>query len=375
MVETRRWCDLDWAIVGSVAVLLVIGGMALHSATLNAVAGNGLPLRPVFDRQLVYIAVGLVVMVIMMLFDYRLLSSLVRPLYVGTVLLLAAVLVIGRVSEGARSWIAIGERTFQPSELSKLVLILALAAYWQRYADRGGSWLAQLGSLLLAAVPMALVFVQPDLGTVLVMASIWLVMAWGAGMRPTQLMLLFIMAAPLGWVAWHYVLDTYQQVRLSTFYYLLTKPAAVDFNAAYNVIQSLNAISSGGLTGAGLTRGLFSQGNYVPVQHTDFIFAVVGEELGFIGGLVLIIFLAILLWQTLTVAGKARDQFGRMIALGIFGMLFSHTVINLGMNMSLLPVTGLPLPFVSAGGSFMVMTLAGIGLLQSVQLRHRHIAF
>ncbi|OAN49025.1 rod shape-determining protein RodA [Chloroflexus islandicus] len=374
-METRRWRDLDWAIIGSVAVLLVIGGMALHSATLNAVAGNGLPLRPVFDRQLIYITVGLVVMVMMMLFDYRLLSSLARPLYIGMVLLLAAVLVIGRVSEGARSWIAIGERTFQPSELSKLVLILALAAYWQRYADRGGSWLAQLGSLLIAAVPMALVFVQPDLGTALVMASIWLVMAWGAGMRPSQLMLLFVMAVPLGWVAWHYVLDTYQQVRLSTFYYLLTNPAAVDFNAAYNVIQSLNAISSGGLTGAGLTRGLFSQGNYVPVQHTDFIFAVVGEELGFIGGLVLIIFLAILLWQTLTVAGKARDQFGRMIALGIFGMLFSHTVINLGMNMSLLPVTGLPLPFVSAGGSFMVMTLAGIGLLQSVQLRHRQIAF
>lgn len=374
-METRRWRDLDWSIVGSVAVLLVIGGMALHSATLNAVAGNGLPLRPVFDRQLIYIAVGLVVMIMMMLFDYRLLSSLARPLYIGTVLLLAAVLVIGRVSEGARSWIAIGERTFQPSELSKLVLILALSAYWQRYADRGGSWLAQLGSLLIAAVPMALVFVQPDLGTALVMASIWLVMAWGAGMHPSQLVLLFIMAVPLGWVAWHYVLDTYQQVRLSTFYYLLTNPAAVDFNAAYNVIQSLNAISSGGLTGAGLTRGLFSQGNYVPVQHTDFIFAVVGEELGFIGGLVLIIFLAILLWQTLTVAGKARDQFGRMIALGMFGMLFSHTVINLGMNMSLLPVTGLPLPFVSAGGSFMVMTLAGIGLLQSVQLRHRQIAF
>ncbi len=374
-METRRWRDLDWAIVGSVAVLLVIGGMALHSATLNAVAGNGLPLRPVFDRQLIYITVGLVVMVMMMLFDYRLLSSLARPLYIGMVLLLAAVLVIGRVSEGARSWIAIGERTFQPSELSKLILIVALAAYWQRYADRGGSWLAQLGSLLIAAVPMALVFVQPDLGTALVMASIWLVMAWGAGMRLSQLVFLFIMAVPLGWVAWHYVLDTYQQVRLSTFYYLLTNPAAVDFNAAYNVIQSLNAISSGGLTGAGLTRGLFSQGNYVPVQHTDFIFAVVGEELGFIGGLVLIIFLAILLWQTLTVAGKARDQFGRMIALGMFGMLFSHTVINLGMNMSLLPVTGLPLPFVSAGGSFMVMTLAGIGLLQSVQLRHRQIAF
>jgi len=141
------------------------------------------------------------------------------------------------------------------------------------------------------------------------------------------------------------------------------------------VIQALNAISSGGLTGAGLTRGLFSQGNYVPVQHTDFIFAVIGEELGFIGGVVLIVFLTVLLWQTLTVAGKARDQFGRLVAFGIFGMFFSHIVINLGMNMSLLPVTGLPLPFISAGGSFMLTSLAAIGLLQSISLRHRQIAF
>ncbi|GIV87985.1 MAG: cell cycle protein [Chloroflexus sp.] len=374
-MDTRRWRDVDWAIIGSVVVLLVFGSLALHSATLNAVAGNGLPLRPIFERQLIYIVVGLIVMVAMMVFDYRLLSSLARPLYIGIVCLLAAVLVIGRVSEGARSWIAIGERTFQPAELSKLVLILALATYWQRYADRGGSWLVQAGGLVIAAVPMALVFVQPDLGTALVMASIWLAIAWGGGMRLSQLGLLFAAFIPLAWVAWHYVLDDYQQIRLSTFYYLLTNPAAVDFNAAYNVIQALNAISAGGLTGAGLTRGLFSQGNYVPVQHTDFIFAVVGEELGFIGGIVLIVFLAILLWQTITIAAKARDQFGRLIALGVFGMLFSHTLINLGMNMSLLPVTGLPLPFVSAGGSFMVTTLAAVGLVQSIHMRHRQIAF
>ncbi|ACL25678.1 FtsW/RodA/SpoVE family cell cycle protein [Chloroflexus aggregans] len=374
-MDTRRWRDVDWAIIGSVVVLLVFGGLALHSATLNAVAGNGLPLRPIFERQLIYIVVGLIAMVAMMVFDYRLLSSFARPLYIGIVCLLAAVLVIGRVSEGARSWIAIGERTFQPAELSKLVLILALATYWQRYADRGGSWSVQAGGLVIAAVPMVLVFVQPDLGTALVMASIWLAIAWGGGMHLSQLGLLFAAFIPFAWVAWHYVLDDYQQVRLSTFYYLLTNPAAVDFNAAYNVIQALNAISAGGLTGAGLTRGLFSQGNYVPVQHTDFIFAVVGEELGFIGGIVLIVFLAILLWQTITVAAKARDQFGRLIALGVFGMLFSHTLINLGMNMSLLPVTGLPLPFVSAGGSFMVTTLAAVGLVQSIHMRHRQIAF
>ncbi len=374
-MDHRRWRDLDWVMLGSALVLLIIGALALHSATLNAVAGNGLPLRPIFGRQLVYIAVGLLVMFTLTVIDYRLLSSLARPLYIGTVLVLAAVLIIGRVSEGARSWIAIGERTFQPSELSKLILILALAAYWQRFADRGGSWLIQAGGLLIAGVPMALVFVQPDLGTALVMASIWLVMAWGAGMRPIQLGALALASGPIAWLGWHYALDTYQQVRLSTFYYLLTDPARVDFNAAYNVIQALNAIGAGGLTGAGLTRGLFSQGNYVPVQHTDFIFAVIGEELGFIGGVVLIMFLTVLLWQTLTVAGKARDQFGRMIALGAFGMFFSHTVINIGMNLSLLPVTGLPLPFISAGGSFMIATLAGLGLLQSVSLRHRQLAF
>lgn len=139
-MEIRRWRDLDWAILGSVVVLLIIGILALHSATLNAVAGNGLPLRPVFNRQIIYIIIGLLLMGAMMLFDYRLLSSLARPLYIGIVLLLSAVLVVGRISEGAQSWIAIGERTFQPAELAKLVLILTLAAYWQRYADRGGSW-------------------------------------------------------------------------------------------------------------------------------------------------------------------------------------------------------------------------------------------
>jgi rod shape determining protein RodA len=374
-MEIRRWRDLDWAILGSVIVLLIIGILALHSATLNAVAGNGLPLRPVFDRQIIYIIIGLLLMGAMMLFDYRLLSSLARPLYIGIVLLLSAVLVVGRISEGAQSWIAIGERTFQPAELAKLMLILTLATYWQHHADRGESWVVQAGGLLIAIPPMALVFIQPDLGTTLVMASIWLVIAWGGGMRLSQLLTLLVVSIPLAWIAWHYVLDSYQQIRLSTFYYLLTNPAEADFNAAYNVIQALNAISSGGLTGAGLTRGLFSQGNYVPVQHTDFIFAVIGEELGFIGGVVLIVFLAVLLWQTLTVAGKARDQFGRLVAFGIFGMFFSHIVINLGMNMSLLPVTGLPLPFISAGGSFMLTSLAAIGLLQSISLRHRQIAF
>ncbi|NTW00854.1 MAG: rod shape-determining protein RodA [Oscillochloris sp.] len=374
-MEIRRWRDYNWPLMVCVAVLLIIGVLALHSATLTAVAANGAPLRPIFPRQIIYIVIGLVAMMAVTLFDYRLLSSLARPLYIGTVILLLIVLVIGKVSEGAQSWIALGERTFQPSEVGKLIVVLALASYWSRFEEYRDSWVIQLGALLIFSVPMLLVLVQPDMGSAIVYTAIWLIMAVGAGMRWQQLVVLALLAIPVGYVGWHNVLDEFQKVRLFTFYYLLTDPSKVDPDAAYNVIQALSAISAGGWVGAGLTRGLFSQGNYVPVQHTDFIFAVVGEELGFLGALVLITFEALLLWQSLTIAGQSSDLFGRLIALGVFAMIFAHLLINIGMNLSVLPVTGLPLPFISAGGSFMITILVGVGLLQSIALRQRRLAF
>lgn len=376
-METRRWREYNWPLLVCVLVLLFIGVLAVYSATLTALAGNGAPLSTLFPRQLISIGVGLAAMTAVTLIDYSLLSSLARPIYLAAVALLAAVLVIGRISEGAQSWIAVGQRTFQPSELAKLALILALAAYWQHFDGRRDSWPVQAGALLIAAAPLLLVFLQPDLGTALVMVLIWAVMAWGSGIRLTQLAALALVAAPTLYVAWStdYVLDEEQRSRLLTFYYLLTDPAKVDFNDGYNVIQALSAIGQGGWFGAGLTRGIFSQGNYVPVQHTDFIFAVIGEEMGFLGGVVLITFQALLLWQILSVAAVARDTFGRLIALGVFAMLLAHVLINVGMNLSLLPVTGLPLPFISSGGSFMVTVLIAVGLLQSVALRRRKLAF
>jgi rod shape determining protein RodA len=370
-MNIRRWRELNWTMIGAVLALLLIGIAALHSATLNALAGNGAPLRPIFSRQLIYIGFGLLTMVATISFDYRLLSSLARPIYLLAIGLLAIVLVVGQVSEGAQSWLLIGQRTFQPAELSKIALILALAAYWSRFEDRSDRWLIQLGALLITAPALILVYIQPDLGTSIVIAAIWFVMAWGAGMRWTQLLTVAVLGAAVLSVGWVSLLDEYQQRRLSTFILILTDPSRVNYDEAYNVIQALNAIGAGGLTGAGLTLGLFSQGNYVPVQHTDFIFAVIGEELGFIGAVVLLLFLTVLLWQALSIADGARDSFGRLIALGVFAMLLTHIVINIGMNISLLPVTGLPLPFVSAGGTFMLITLAAIGLLQNISLRRR----
>ncbi|NWF79982.1 MAG: rod shape-determining protein RodA [Chloroflexi bacterium] len=376
-MQTRRWREYNWPLLVCVLVLLVIGALAVYSATLTAVTFNGAPLSTLFPRQLVYIAIGLVLMTMATLLDYRLLSSLARPIYLGAVVTLAVVHIIGQVSGGAQSWIAVGERTIQPGEVAKLALVLALAAYWQHFEPRRDHWLVQMGALLITLVPLLLVLIQPDLGTALVMLGIWLVMAWGSGVRPGQLVALALLALPLLYVAWttDLLLDDYQRRRLLTFYYLLRDPAQVNRDDAYNVVQALNAIGQGGWFGTGLTRGIFSQGNYVPVQHTDFIFAVIGEEMGFLGAVVLITFQALLLWQALTIAGQARDLFGRLIALGVFGMLFWHVLINIGMNLSLLPVTGLPLPLISHGGSFTLTVLIGIGLLQSITLRRRRIAF
>lgn len=374
-METRIWKDFDFFLLGSIILLLSLSILSVYSATLNAMTAYGTPLSVLFPRHIVNIVVGLVAMILVTFIDYRLLSGLATPFYVIAVVVLLTVLIVGKISEGAKSWIDMGVRTVQPAEVVKLMIIVVLASYWSHFAERRSEWLIQGGALLLTALPLLLTFIQPDFGTATVFAMIWLCMAWGAGMRWTQLLLLIAIVLPLAIIAWEVVLDQYQHARLSTFYWLLTDPSEADPNEAYNVVQSMNAIGSGGLLGAGLTQGLLSQGNYIPVQYTDFIFAVIGEEMGFIGSLVLITFQGVLLWLTLTIAQRARDTFGQLIAIGIFGMLLAHTLINIGMAMSILPVTGLPLPFISYGGTFTVVCLIAIGMLQSITLRWRRIDF
>lgn len=375
MVEGRIWRELDFFLIACVLALLSISLLSVHSATLNAVTGNGKSLAFLFPRHMINIGIGIVAMVIMTALDYRLLSGLAVPIYLGVVLVLGIVLAIGKIAEGAQSWLLIGTRTVQPSEFAKLLVIIVLAAYWSHFEEKRESWLVQLGGLVLVGVPLLLTLLQPDFGTGTVFGMIWLTMAWCVGIRWSQLVIIMLLALPMVLVGWEYVLDVEQKSRLMTFYFLLNDPSKVDPNDGYNIVQSLNAIGSGGMFGTGLTQGIMSQGNYVPVQHTDFIFAVVGEEMGFVGGVVLLTFQALLLWLTLSIANKARDLLGRMIAVGIFGMIFCHVIVNVGMTISLLPVTGIPLPFISYGGSFTITTFMAIGLLQSVRIRWRRIAF
>lgn len=365
----RTWRDYNYLLLGSVLVLLGFSLAMVYSATLNDPATQGY-----FSRHLVNLLVGAVAMVLLTALDYHALQAWVVPFYLFTVLVLAAVLVMGQVRGGAQGWLDLGLRTFQPSEAAKLLMIVVMTGYWSHFESIAGTWRALIGSLALLGVPALLIFIQPDFGTAMVFGAVWLAMAWTAGMRWHQLAVLAVAAVPLAYVGWNEVLDVYQRNRLLIF----IDPMKYDpelKNGAWNIMQSLTAIGSGGLTGRGWTHGLLSQGSYLPVQYTDFIFAITGEELGFAGAALLLLFQAIMIWQALAVAGVARDTFGRLIAVGAAAMFLCHVVVNVGMNMSIMPITGIPLPFISYGGSFTMTSLAVIGTLQSIALRRRRIVF
>lgn len=371
----RSWRDYNFFLLGCVLVLTGFSLALVYSATHNGVyIGNGVYVSGYFTRHIANLVVGVGAMIALTIVDYHLIQSWAWPLYLVALALLVLVLLKGSVRGGAQSWIELGERALQPSEVAKLLIVVALAAFWSRHEEQSGTGLSQLLGVILAGIPLLLVFIQPDFGTSFVIAVVWAAMAWTAGMRWWQIGLLLVVTIPVGIYGWTNVLDDYQKGRLLVF----LDPQQVDPTGqgdAYNIRRSLDAIMSGGLIGQGWMQGPLTQNLYLPVAYTDFIFAATGEELGFLGGTMLILFECILLWQGITVARRARDVFGRLLAVGITAIFFCHVLVNVGMNMSIMPVTGIPLPFISYGGSFTLITFAAVGLLQSVALRQRRISF
>lgn len=383
MMNTRRWQDFNIYLLVSVLVLLGFGIAMVYSTTIgNSYTGSVLYSDNQFTRHFIWLGIGFVLMIGLTLFDYHNLQLLARPAYVLTLLILAYTLAAGRIAEGAQSWL-LGESSGQPSEPAKLLLIIALAGWWSSREERSNSWLWMGGSLLLAGIPLLLVLLQPDLGTAMVIGVVWLVMAWAAGLSWKQLVLLVVLVTIVLYVGWNEVLQDYQQGRLIGFVMEqeeIDQLPPGDLREAveavfYNVEASKVAVGNGGILGEGLLNGTQSQRNFLPVQYTDFIFAVTAEELGFVGATTMLGFICLVLWQAVTVASRARDMFGRLIAIGIFGMLLIHTLENVGMNIGLMPVTGIPLPFISYGGSFTVTVLASIGVLQSIDMRRRALVF
>ncbi len=290
---------------------------------------------------------------------------------------------------GAQSWLNVGLQV-QPSELGKLLLVVTLGQHLAVRYERMGELRTVLISLVHVAIPTLMVFVQPDLGTATVMMFVWFVMVWAAGLRLKHLALFAVVGVAMTPLLWANM-EEYQQQRITTFLdtgdkcdisnpdlVLIGDCADEDGNGIpdildrrYNIDQALISIGSGGFLGKGYANGSQTQGRFLRVRHTDFIFSVIAEEAGFVGASLVIVLIGIVIWRCVRAAALAADPLGSLIAYGVAGMIFFQTMVSIGMNLSILPVTGLTLPFVSSGGSSLITMMMGIGLVQSVVMRHR----
>jgi rod shape determining protein RodA len=322
-------------------------------------------------RQAGFLVFTLAVLFLTAALDYRLLTSVAYPLYAVLLGTLVVISIIGTVAGGAQRWLTIGEFLFQPSELVKLGVILALAQYLSSREERAESILTPVVAFMLIAPAVVLIYLQPNLSTSLSLLIIGVVMLVVGGLRWRHALLLIIAGGASTGFAWRYLLQDYMRDRVLMF----LDPSKVPVADRYNIDQAVISIGSGGWLGRGLFSGSQSQLHFLRVRHTDFIFSVTAEELGFVGAVVLIVLFVLLLWRLIHVAGIARDTFGRLIVTGVATMILLQFAINVGMNLNLVPVSGMPLPFISYGGSSLLTMMIGIGLAESVAMHHRKIEF
>jgi len=362
---------VDPIVLGSALALTGIGMVAVYSAKLATLTAQGLPGNYFLNRQLVAGALGVMLMVAATVYDYRRLRSFIPLGYVATLLLLVLVLTpLGTSVRGSQRWIAVLGFQIQPSELMKIALLLALAMLFNE--TEGTPGLGRTGAaVLLAVVPLGLVFAQPDLGTSMVYLWLTGVVLLVSGVRVRYLLLL----AASGGLAFFLGLRTeiirdYQLQRLTVF--LGADGPDADFaGALFQTRQSMIAIGSGGTYGRGLFEGTQTALAYVPDNHTDFIFTVVGEELGFVGAATVLALFALMLWRAISIAAQAVDRDAMIIAAGVAGILLLQVFVNVGMTLGIMPVTGLPLPFLSYGGTSLISWLTMTGLLLNVNQRRR----
>lgn len=347
------------------AMLLVATGIVM--AYTNSVE-SGSPLLEAgttLTRGLMWAGIAVVMFVIATLFDYRWLKTLAWPVYLLQLGLLVLTLAVGSGVGGSARWISFGPLTFQFSELAKILMIIVLADYLASREGKLDSLKAILGACLLVVPPLILVMLQPDLGTSLVFGAILAGMLWMSGASLRWLAVLAAGVIAMIPIAWTYILRDYQKERLTAFL-----SADKDLQGAgYQLYQSQIAIGSGGWMGKGLTNGTQAQGDFLPVQTTDFVFAILAEELGFIGAMVLFTLFALLIWRVMVSGWRSRDPFGTMFAAGLASMILFQLIVNVGMVMGIMPITGIPLPFVTHGGASLVSMAIGLGIIQSVNIR------
>lgn len=361
-----------------VILLIIVGFISISSAVeINQSNSNALGF---LQKQAVSVGLGLLVIFIMQAFDYRIFKEYAAIIYVIMLLMLTATLFLGRGVAGGAHWIGIGSFNFQTSELSKIMLILVLAAIIDNNSDDMGYLKGMFLPSLAAFIPFTLVILQNDLGTALVLFFIYLLMLFAGGGN------FKVMAAVFGGgflvvvliITAHVLLETplpflkeYQLNRLIVF----INPNIDPHGSGYNIIQSIIALGSGRVWGKGLFAGTQNQLNFLPEKHTDFIFSVIGEEFGFLGSAFVILLFLFLLWQFLNIAENARDRYGYLVVIGVLAMFLFHVLENVGMTMGIMPITGIPLPFISYGGTFMLTSLTAVGLVININLRKNKLMF
>ncbi len=419
MINFRMLKNSDLTLWVCAGLLILIGFVSIYSATFAMLsrkaaiaAGTGIDPLMFIKRHFVTLLIGLGGMSFFSYIDYKNLKAANIWLYVSMILILLLVLVMGYESYGAQRWIGIGAFSFQPSEISKLILIIALAKYFE---DRKGfKDIAELLPVVfIAGIPFLLIFKQPDLGTALVFIAITIGMIVWSQDNFIILLLIFtpVLSAFLSlhmffWIAylalfgivlyfssvktsdsvsilgtnivtglaipfaWHLLKD-YQKQRLFSF----LNPSADPYGAGYHTIQSQIAIGSGGIFGRGFLHGTQTQLQFIPQQWTDFIFSMIGEEFGMVGAMIVILLFAFLIWRAVSIALSAADPYGSMLAIGIASMMMFHFAINIGMTLGIAPVVGIPLPFISFGGTSLIVNLCAIGILQSIAMRREKLFF
>jgi rod shape determining protein RodA len=357
--------DFDWLLLTFTLLIGLLGVIEIYSSTYGTkfATGQGTPL---YVKQIYWILGGLTLMFIVSMFNYQILLENAHWFYGASILALAAVALLGRKVLGAKRWILLpGGQHFQPSEWVKLVLIVALAKYFAEENERDTTLADVVKAGAIAAVPMLLVLRQPDLGTALTYVPIAVMALFMGGIQFRHAAIILLLAGVLAPAVWHYGIRPYQKQRLTSFLH----PDADSQKSGYQLEQSKIAVGSGGIWGKGLLKGSQTQGAFLPEQHTDFIFAAWAEEHGFVGAVALLLLYFLVLMRLVHNAQTAADRAGGFVIMGIVAVLLFHVLVNAGMVVGFMPVTGIPLPLMSYGGSSLLFMFLALGIVMNIRMR------
>jgi rod shape determining protein RodA len=363
-MRLETWRYFDYWLIGAVAALIIFSVAMINSS----IAGNPeLIENNTVQRQIIFAAIGFVIIIGVTLFDYHFWATIGRVMYVFIVILLGMTTFGGETAFGAERWLNLFGQAVQPSELAKIAIIVVLSDFFARNQDRIGDILWIIRSSILTLGMVGMIYIQPDLSTSITIIVIWGALLFASGLKGKHIALFILFG--IGLIALGYpLLEDYQQQRITNFFF--TDPDA-RFGEEYNVNQALITIGSGGWLGQGYGQGSQVQLRFLKVRHSDFIYASIAHELGFVGTLLMMLILFFVIYRVLHNARNARDTYGALLCYGVAALIAFQTIVNIGMNLKLMPVTGLPLPFISQGGSSLLSLLLGIGIVESVAARQK----